>query len=789
MLSPRWRKLRRDLESEFGRTLLMVAAITASLVAVSAVLGSYSILTREIAVNYLGTHPASATLEMRDGIDDEVLALARSTPGIADAEAHDVVLARARVGDEWRPILLFVSDEFAGLHLNTFRLQSGAWPPPDGSMLIERAALPVLETSLGRTVTIKTAHGTRALAVTGVVHDPGLAPAWQERMGYAYVTRGTLALLGEEPNLYELRVAVSDRPFDRAAIISTVTTLAHRLEANGHPVRELHVPPPGKHPHQLQMTTILFLLLAFSSMALVLSAVLVATSLSAMLARQVREIGVMKAIGARGSQIASMYFVLVVALGAAAVALAWPLGVLSARGLSAAVADMLNFTLTNVAEPGWVFALVVASGVLVPLLVATVPIRRASRISVRDAIDQHGVGGESFRARVSSLPAPLRQALRRPARLALTLGLLSSGGAMFMTALNVQRGWERMLDKFYEARHYDLELRLATPQPLSLVERLRAIPGVRTVEAWGYSPAVLSRAGQLDTTAAYPDGRHATFAVFAPPPETSLVQFPVLGGRWLQPGDTDAVVLNHSARAQAPDVPIGGVITLSIDGQQSTWRLVGVVEEVGYTPVAYVSDAAFARVTSTAGSARMLRLATNAQTSTQRAEILRRVEQSLDEANVAVEQGVPLSEHRNAVGEHIAILIRSLEALAAVLGLVGMLGLGSTMSISVVERTRELGVMKAIGATPGRIIYTLVLEALFIGSLSLALAMMLSVPLTLLVGGLVGRLGFLAALPLVFAPQAPLIWTVSLAVVSVVATMLPARRAARLTVREAISHP
>jgi putative ABC transport system permease protein len=789
MFSPRWRKLVGDVSAERGRALVMVAAIGVSLVAVGAVLGAYAILTREIGVNYLGTQPASAALVLSGGVDRALVDEVRRLPSIADAEARGVVLARARVGDEWRPILLFVIDDFSDMRLNRFRPESGAWPPPDGAMLIERAAAAMLEASSGASVMVKTPHGARSLPITGLVHDPGLAPAWQERMGYAYITRATLSLLGEEPLLHELRISVRERPMDRRAVVATATDLAKWLGERGHPVHEIHVPPPGKHPHQGQMTTILFMMAAFSLMALALSAILVAASLAAMLARQVREIGVMKTVGARTRQIAVLYLVLVAALGALAVAVAWPVGVLGARAFAGVVAGMLNFTVTSLAVPHWVFLCVAAAGLLVPLAVAAVPIGRASRVTVRQALDQHGVSSDTLRERLARLPPALRNVLRRPARLALTLGLLAAGGAMFTTALNIERAWGRMLDKFYQARDYDLELRLATAQPSSMAERLRALPGVRAVEAWGYAPAALAKAGEIEVTAAYPDGRHAVFATFAPPPDTRMVRFPVMSGRWLEPGDTDAVVLNHSARAQAPNVPLGGSIAVSIDGQPTVWRLVGVIEEVGYTPVAYVSDAAFARVTGTLGRARMLRIATSAHSAAERNAVLQSVERALDEAGVAVEQGVPLAEHRNAVGEHIAILIEALTAMATVLGIVGLLGLGSTMSISVVERTRELGVMKAIGATPGRILRTIVGEGLLIGGLSLAFAAALALPLTALVGGLVGRLGFLAPLPLVFAPAAALIWVAALVVVSTVATLLPARRAARLTVREAIAHP
>lgn len=788
MFSPRWRKLVRDLAGERGRLGLMTAAITVSLSAVGAVLGAFAVLEREIAVNYLGTNPASATLELTSDVDASLVAAVRKLPSIAEAEARETVLARARVGEDWRPLLLFVVEDFEDLRLNTFRHQAGAWPPPEGTIVIERTAVSMLEVDLGERLAVRAPHGQlREVAVVGLVHDPGLAPAWQERMGYAYASRATLAWLGEEPALHELRVAVRDSPFDRAAVAATAGQLAAWLGEQGRTVRAIRVPPPGQHPHQVQMTTVLLMFVVFSGFALFLGGILVATSLAAMLSRQVREIGVMKTLGARTLQIAGLYVVLVTGIGAISFLLAWPLGSLGARALSASVAGLLNLELTRSSAPGWVSAIQAVAGILVPLGLAAIPILGASRTTVRRAIDQHGAGaGGSGRTRTSALPIALRNALRRPVRLALTVALLAAGGAMFMTAQNVLRGWERNLEKFYEARFYDLEIRFHSPLGPPLLERLRGLPGVRLVEGWGYGPAEISNGGGPEISATYPDGRHSSFTLLGPPPDTSLIRFPVLRGRWLRPEDLDAVVLNHSAAARFPGVEMGAPVALTVGGRGATWKLVGIVEEIGSPAAAYVSSASFASRLGGADGGRLVRLVTTARSASERAAILRSVEREIEAAGVSIEQGLPLAEHRTAVGDHIVILINALLAMAMVMAIVGTLGLISTLGTNVLERARELGIMKTLGATSGRLRWLLVQEALAIGAASWLLALGLALPLTAMVGRLVGGLGFLAPLPLVFAATPALLWLALTLLASLIATLAPAYRIARLTVREAL---
>ncbi|MBI1752630.1 MAG: FtsX-like permease family protein [Acidobacteria bacterium] len=786
-LSPRWTKLLRDLKAEKERVLLMLVAIAVSLAAVGAVLGGYAVLSREMAANYLGTHPASATLELPGGVDGEALSLARLQPGVREAEARDVLLARTQIGEDWRPLLLFVVDDVSTMKVNTFKPLKGAWPPPLGTMLIERTAPSMFGADVGGHVKVKTAHGTlKTMPISGSVHDPGLAPAWQERTGYGYITRDTLQTLGEEPVLHELRISL-DPAADIKSIEATASELARSLTTRGKAVHEIRVPPPRQHPHQKQMTTILFLMLAFSMMTLVLSAILVASLLAAMLARQVREIGVMKTIGARQGQIALLYAALVVAIGVSAIILAIPSGLAGAGVLARAVANLLNFTITNATVPAWVFSIQAMAGILVPLSAAYVPIRRASRLTVREAMDQYGVSPESLRVRTARFPWALRNALRRPTRLALTLGLLAAGGAMFMTALNVSQSWERNIAKVYETRFYDVEVRFHEPQTDRIINRVKEVPWVRSVEAWGYSPSAFSRPGEVDVVRTYPDRGHASFAMMAPPANTKLVAFPLRSGRWLQPGDTDAMVFNHAAAAMRPNLRVGDRVDLSLEGKQTSWRLVGIVEEIGAAGVAYVTDQAFMRVAGTEGKARMLRVATTAGTPEFRTSVIRSIERRLAEDGAGVETTWPLAELRTAMGDHIVILIRSLIAMAAVMAIVGALGLSATMGVSVLERTREFGIMKTLGATPNRIKHLVIAEAAFIGALSWIAALALSIPLTAWLDRLIGNLGFVAPLPFIVAPAAILTWLVLIGLVSLVATLVPSSRASRTSVIQALA--
>ena len=122
------------------------------------------------------------------------------------------------------------------------------------------------------------------------------------------------------------------------------------------------------------------------------------------------------------------------------------------------------------------------------------------------------------------------------------------------------------------------------------------------------------------------------------------------------------------------------------------------------------------------------------------------------------------------------------------MAVVGTLGLASAMSSSVIERTREFGVMRAIGATSRVVLRNVVSEGVFTGLLSWLIAIPLSLPLSTQVGNLVGSLSFRMPLPLFLSPVALGIWLVVVLAGSAAASAFPAQRAARLTIRETLAY-
>ena len=792
----RWIKLWRDIQAESGRGLLMLTAIAFALFAVTAMLGAYGIVTREVRTNYLSTNPAHVTIDV-SAVTPEVLAFAREFPGVATAEARSVIEARADVGGEWTRMLVFVVDDFDTMQMNLFRPEAGAWPPPDGTMLVERLAADTLAAGIGDSVSIRTPSGRVAgVPVTGTVHDTTLAPAWQEQSGYGYMSLATWSALGEPAAVKELRIKFDGSP-TQAQIDGKALELAEALKARGFDVHDVKAPPAGQHPHQGQISSALLMFLGLAMLAFVLAAILVAAVLAATLARQAREIAVMKAVGARGGQIAGLYLVALLALGALALLVSLPLGAWAAGGLSVVMANTMNFLVLDSSFPLWIFGVVIAAGLLMPIIAALPAVVRASNVTVREALSSTGVAsrfGAQSSGRVSGRVGGLglvwllaaRNTFRRRGRLFLSLALLATGGALFVTALSARDGWREIAASALTSRHYDVEFRLSAPVEETRIEQALAASGAVTRhEVWGIAETAYANADQLSIMRTYPDRGHGSFSIIGVPPATDLVSMPLIQGRWLQAGDTDALVLTQQ-NYRGPSAPkLGDRVTLEVDGKARNWALAGVVREIGGGG-AYVNKSAFQAIAGATGG-QMVRTVLSPDFPGGPEAALSAVETALAEAEIQIERAMPIDTLYLALVGHVEVPVTMLIAAAVLLALIGGLGLASMMAVNVLERTREIGVMKAVGATPATVLIIIAGEGLFTAGLSWLAAMVLALPLIALIG-LSGTVMFGTALPFVVSAMGAGIWLAAVLIIALVASAVPAWRASRLVVRQALAY-
>ncbi|MCP4002572.1 MAG: FtsX-like permease family protein [bacterium] len=747
-MRPRYRKAVRDLAQDRGRTALVLLALIIGVWGLSSVVVSNVISTRDLRDNYLATNPASATLWVARGEDP--VSIARARPGVFDAELRSLTRGRIQLGvDKWIPLHLFIVEDFQDLRISRFDLEKGQWPAGLAEIAIERDARQLMPMAIGDSLTFRFPGQNlrRELQVSAFVHDPGQAPSRMEHLIYGYVSLASARALGLLPPHQQLKITVGERPFERAHIREVAQDVRTSLSNEGIEVFTVEIPRPGRHPHQGQLEALLLLQISIGSMALVLSGVLIINMLSALLARQIREIGIMKAIGARPAQVMVIYFGMVTALALLGLAIGLPLGIASGRGFASVVAGQLNFDVMTLSTPVSVLVSLALAGLALPLLAAGYPVWRGTRVSVQAALLTRGTdriprAASLFAGTVGGprrLLLAVRNSARRPARLVLTVATLALGLATFLVALNLRASLGETLRAASDSRPYDVEV--IFEQPVSrarIAEIVKGTPGVTDWEAWGGGLASLVHSDGLSPT--------RFSALF--PPEGARMELPMLSGRWGDVTGERSVVINQGMMEFNPSLQVGDSLVIRMgepDASDSTWRLAGIAKEIGGPPKAYLLNAG-----KTAGEAALsLHVSTAAHDSTFQQEVVRRLEARFERSGVDIRLSLSKAENLQVIVDHLDVIFYFLTVASFFVLTVGGVGLVSTLSMNVLERRRETGVLRSIGASNTAIIGLLVTEGQIAGALSWGLAALVAWPASRVISDFFGHL--ILGTPLDFA--------------------------------------
>jgi len=804
MLKPRWRKVLRDLWLNKNRTIVVVLSIAVGVFAVGTIASSQIILSRDLSAAYLATNPAQATLMTFEPFGKDVVDAVSNMREVKEAEARRRVTLRVQTGpDEWQLLWLSTIQDFNDIKIDKFDPEAGDWPPPDHEMLIERSALGLLKAKMGDTVTVKTADGKiKEMRIAGLAHDLNAQMYVFDGVAIGYTTVDTLEWLGQPNDYNEIRVLVADpgNGLTKDYIKEVAAKVSDKIENAGPMVWFTMVPDPGKHIFlDPTIQAISYMMGALALLSLLLSGFLVINTISALITQQTRQIGMMKSVGATTRQVLSLYLVTVTIFGLLALFIAVPLGVVGAFLFSRFIASFLNFDVTNLRLPTEVLVAQVAVGLLVPLVAAIFPIMAGVRITVREAISEYGLGKGQFgsslidrlllkiqnitylRRRLSRpLLLSLRNTFRRKIRLSLTLLTLILGGAIFITVFTVRVTMLTTLTNWMAYFQYDVAVQFERPYRVErLIRETLDIPGVVEAETWGF----------YNTRRERPDGSTSdAIYMYAPPAETKLVNPTIVRGRWLEPGDENALVVNTLMLRNEPDLDVGSEIVLKMGGRKETFQIVGVATGGFPIPTMFANYPYFARVAHSVGEAEWVFTGTEEHSIEYQDKIARAMEDRFEYLGMDVGLTSKATEEISETTAIFEVIIVLLLIMAVLLAVIGGLGLMGTMSINVLERTREIGVMRAIGASNRSVRRIFITEGVIIGLISWLIGAIVAYPISKGLSNVVGQQFLNTPLDFTFSITGVVIWLGVVIVLAAVSSFLPAWNASRMTVQEVLAY-
>ena len=817
-MRPRWIKVFHDLWDNKARTLLVVFSIAVGVFSIGVIAGAYQIISTDMSISYAANQPANVELRTV-GFNQDALSSIQNTHGVLDAEARRVFNMRVRVAgtEKWTTLDMVAFEDFEANTVNLLTALQGDVIPKKREVVLERDALNHVDVQVGNVLEFQLQDGsTKTMPVVGVVQDTAMGAGDFLASPYAYVSMSSLQYL-RQPELFNRAYVTVETGGDDIRHIRVIgADLKDKLEKNGTRVIRTRFSETYEHPLASTVNAILGILMALGILIVFLSSSLIANTLSALLNQHLRHIGVIKLVGGRKRQIFEMYLVLIMSFAALALLIAVPLGGQGAYGLALFISSELNFNILGYRIVPTALLIQIAVGLMVPLIAGLSPVISGSRITVLRALSgdltgdesqpQAGAerrGGGQQQTRVSWLdrmlirltrilasrgihfPRPfiisLRNTFRRRGRLILTLFTLTMGGAIFIAVFNVRatlHDYIGSIGKYFVA---DVTLDFDQPYRLREIEQMvMQVNGVVGMEGWQFVSGEL-----LDVNGEVLENIN----IFGPPADSVLIEPLLVKGRWIRADDVRKLALSEAVYGYFPNIKPGDQITLKIDGREEDWEVIGIFKFVdregvlAYAPYEYISQ-----MNNLANRSYSFRLITESHERPYQDAKAEELDKFFRERGFKVRVAQAGRATLDTAVESLDTLVVFLLIMAILTAVVGAMGLTGTMGMNVLERTREIGITRAIGADDRAVMSMVISEGLVIGAISFVLAIILSIPFTYLLSTIVSLAVFETPIDVIYTFMGYVIWFGLVLVLSVVASILPARNAARLTIREVLAY-
>ncbi|MDX1416548.1 MAG: ABC transporter permease [Candidatus Promineifilaceae bacterium] len=796
-------KIWSDLWANKARTIQVVLIIGMGAFAIGMIITTRNLTIQGMDQIWHESSPPMIGMILSPGVDEETIISMRRIDGVVGIEgsAMGTIEWRESASDEWRSAGVSARVDYRDQVYSIVDLTKGVWPEED-TVAVGQGSDVVFGLTTDDMITVRVDDREITLTVTGTVSDPLVQPPSFGGNAQLYVTRDTFEDLFNTRSLN--RILASAQEYELQKVTVLANQIRDKLEKQDVdsfgflPPTGTRVVDPNKHFFQDAIDGIFLVLTIMAVLALLLGLFLVYNTINAIISQQIDQIGVMKAIGASSLQILSIYLLYVLCFGILALLIAVPLGALGGWLLNTYLMNSFN------AEPGaftvsWpAIAAQIIISIVTPILVAIVPLTKGARITVREAISSYGLDGQtslldrliSRLKRVSRLLLlTISNTFRHKGRVVLTQITLVLSGLIFMMVMSVGDSSRYTFnDLLFSILNSNINMIFVNPQRIQHMETIaESYPGVTRAEMWAFG----SGTGHEQSRPATDDDPGVT--LFGVPADTTLYGYQLRKGRWLLQDDVKATVINQEL-AKDLQVSVGDWVTFDqgVIGE-SDWYVVGLVFDPLLSNTAHIPRDALLREQNQTGRTNSIWIqleegdAANEQTT---ATALRQIYEDLglDMAPGGALNGQDTSsEVIQGINAQFESILFLLATMAVVIGIVGSISLSGVLSLSVIERQREIGVMRAIGASTAAIYRLFIGEGLILGWLSWLIAFPLSLPAgKLMTTALSSALG--TEIVFHYTPRGALIWLLIITVLAALASWLPARRASRISVRQSLAY-
>lgn len=643
----------------------------------------------------------------------------RTLPGVESLEVRTTFFTQARIGDRREDVVLVGVENFETQQVNVVAIEQGSSPAAGQALSdAENGRSGRLKPRTVTTVEVEDNSGhLHSLSLVGVGRTLEFSQLALEGAVVLYAPQETVnSIAGTRGvNSLEFRVANPERALDVTVAVQAWLNELHPevVFTNLPDTREA-----GTWPGQDVFNNFSTLFYVGAILALISAVALVSNTMTTMVAEQRREIAIMKAIGGRPRQIGVAFLRTVTLLALAGSAL----GVAAGIPLSNVLARFVGAEFLGVTPQWGIVWLIVIISMLVGILgttVAAVPaILRATRLPVHEGLNASTAAppaGAAHLLRMIPLPATasmgLRNIIRRKTRAIGTVVQvgIAVGVALGFLALGVTIS--RLTADTWDTLKWDIIVaqssNVALDEPAG--DRLQGLDGVVAAQPLLYNNLMVG------------GKQYETWGIST---DVQLYDPDIVSGRWLEPADGAArarVAVIGRALANIHGVGVGDTLTAGSARGDVELTIVGIDARLMnnaqsfFLPFETFQDIlgrtdtnAYWLVSANRDEASIDRLAAQA-------------EDTLEAAGYPVATEIRYVEKEANLASN-----RTLVGVLAVMGIpivaIGLIGLVNMMTMNVIERTREIGILRCIGASSRDITRIFRAEALAVAGIGWLLA-------------------------------------------------------------------
>jgi putative ABC transport system permease protein len=775
----RWKKVFYEIWENKSRSALVILSLAVGVATVGMINNGARYVKRDLFGSFSQGHPASLHMYISP-FQKELASAVQGLREVETAQPRRVKGVSFQNNEgAWEDITLNAFPDLSDVTVDTPRLERGRAALSVREIVLERQSAGALGRDLGDTIVVRNdADREFELVIVGIAQDLYVMPYTLLGEATGYVSLGTMQWMGDPPLYNRLDVIVAGEGADRDRVLAVGERIRETVaEPAGKTVFRTEIPgigsDPGRHWAEDQINGLLLIFQIVGVMAILLSSGLVVNTISAIIVQQTKQIGIMRSFGAVRGQIAGIYLLNVVIFTAIALLIAVPLGLLGGWWLADFAAGFVNFDISAIDVSPGILALQIALGLLLPLGVAVIPVMGGTKISVYDAIYQYGLSADSRKGpvdrlllKVRRLTPPvmlaLRNTFRNKPRLAFTLITLTLAGAMFIAVFSTRASLSSQINEV--ARYLTFDAAIPVPpgsKRLTVEREAMRIPGVEIVESWSTTTGVIKSGSGLESE---------ELELVGLSPDARTIDPLLIEGHWLTNDDLTGVVVNEDLLSVEPDIGLGSQLTLKVGGKEETFEVVGVASKHLSGPRVYMTPSAFGKITNRFNEVDSVRVRADAEKISKPAvqdALGLELETRFEHAGISSGDSITRHAIFGDFTDVFDLILIILVIMAGLLATVGGLGLTGTLGINVLERTREIGVLRAVGASNRSVRRVILIEGVVVGLVSWVFGAILSGPTGRALAAAVVEAVMDANLSYQYSFAGLLIWLVVIALIGV----------------------